>query len=288
VYFVTGDRERLDRVRDAQASLTHPDERFMLDAPTPAFAPHRSVTAGPNANSVLSATAEHGGRRWPLFFKPLAGVLLPNARAYGQDSLVDIGIHEVAAWWLARELGSPWSELVAPAVWLDPPGAQDIRASGPVILGMGGSAMLPEPGVGFDQLISDAAFFDALIGAQDRHDENLRAATPPPQLGLIDHGYAFARPGDLHNSYPTAGFFLRLRFGQQSFALGHGPILDYTGVGQLSPALGAHELAVITRLAADPSLLGVAELLPDDRAQAMRDRVSRMASTGEVLRAGSF
>ena len=124
--------------------------------------------------------------------KPLNGVRQSNAHAYGQDSLVDIGVHEVAAWWLAHELGSPWSELVAPAVWFDPPGATDIRESGPVVLGMGGSASLPQPGAGFDQLIADAAFFDALIGAQDRHDENLRAATPPPSLGLIDHGYAFA------------------------------------------------------------------------------------------------
>ena len=81
------------------------------------------------------------------------------------------------------------------------------------MLGMRGSASLPQPGAGFDQLIADAAFFEAPIGSQDRHDENLRASTPPPYLGLIDHGYAFARPGDYHNAYPTAGFFQRLRYG---------------------------------------------------------------------------
>src|SRR5271169_837951 len=154
LYFVPGDRQRLDCVRAAQPLLTHPDERFMLDAPTPAFAPHRSVTADPNVNDVLSGFADHEGRRWPLFFKPLSGVKPAAAHLYRQDSPVDVGIHEVAAWWLARELGSPWSELVAPAVWFDPPNAKDIRSSGPVILGMGGSALLPEPGVGFDRLIS--------------------------------------------------------------------------------------------------------------------------------------
>jgi hypothetical protein len=287
VYFVAGDRERLQCVRDAQASLKHPDERFMLDAPMPAYARHRSVTAGPNVNDVLSGMAEYRGRRWPLFFKPLNGIKPRAAHDYDQDSVVDLGIHEVAAWWLARELGPPWSELVAPSVWLDPPGATDIRSSGPVILGMGGSAELPEPGVGFDQLISDAAFFDALIGSQDRHDQNLRAEAPP-RLGLIDHGYAFARPDDLHNSYETAGFFLRMRFGQRRFPLRHGPVLDYSGVGALSPVLDSREREAITRLAADRGLLGVAQLLSDDRADAMRERVARMDSLGEVLRAGDF
>jgi hypothetical protein len=287
MYFVAGDRERLDRVRGAQASLTHPDERFMLDAPMPAYAPHRSVTADPNVNDVLSATADHDGRRWPLFFKPLSGVKLATARAYGQDSPVDVGIHEVAAWQLARELGLPWSEMVAPAVWHDPPGVADIRSSGPVILGMGGSALLPEPGAGFDRLVSDAAFFDALIGAQDRHDQNLRAQTPP-RLGLIDHGYAFARPGDLHNAYPTAGFFLRMRFGERRFRLPHGPVLDYSGVGPLSTSLDAREQDAIARLAGHRDLLGVAELLNDDRADALRDRVARMARSGQILRAGDF
>lgn len=287
VYFVAGDRERLQCVREAQASLTHADERFMLDAPTPAYKPHRSLSADPNVNDVLSGTAEHEGRRWPLFFKPLRGVRQTTAHAYGQDSLVDVGIHEVAAWRLARELGAPWSELVAPAVWFDPPGAPDIRASGPVVLGMGGSALLPEPGLGFDELISDAAFFDALIGAQDRHDQNLRAEAPA-RLGLIDHGYAFARPGDLHNPYETAGFFLQLRFGRRRFHPSYGPVLDYSAVGPLPTALDAHEQAAIALLSSDRGLLGVAELLSDERAQALRERVARMARSGEVLPAGDF
>lgn len=168
--------ERLQRVRDAQASLTHPDERFMLDAPTPAYAPHRSLTADPNVNDVLSGLVDHDGRRWPVFFKPISGVKPAAAHAYGHDSPVDVGIHEVAAWWLARELGPPWSEMVASAVWFDPSGAIDIRASGPVILGMGGSALLPQPGVGFDQLIADAAFFDALIGTGPPRPEPSRGS----------------------------------------------------------------------------------------------------------------
>ena len=260
----------------------------MLDAPPPNYEVHRSVAAGGSANSVLSGMAEYDGRRWPLFFKPVVGVNVTAASEYGHESPVDLGIHEVAAWWLARELGGPWSELVAPAVWFDPVGTSDIRLCGPVSLGMGGSALLPPPGSGFDQLISDAAFFDALIGSQDRHDQNLRAALPP-QLGLIDHGYAFARRGDPHNNYETAGFFLRLRFGQRHFAPRLGPELDYSGVGALSPALTAHEQAAIAKLQADRvDLLGVAQILSEERADALRGRVDRMASAGEVLREGDF
>lgn len=288
VYFVPGDRERLDRVRGSQAGLTHPDERFMLDAPTPRYEGHISLTAGPNVNSVYSGVTEYGGRKSRLFYKPLYGVEQSTARGYGQSSLIDVGINEVSAWRLARELGSPWQELVAPAVWFDPLEAIDIRLSGPVLLGMGGSAGMPQPGDGFDQLVSDAAFFDALIGAQDRHHQNLRAGLPP-SLGLIDHGFAFARPGDFHNTYPTAGFFQRLRWGQRVFPLRHGPVLDYSAVGPLSPELTDYERNAIAHLLADLSALpGLAELLPDDRAAALRDRVQRMDRTQEILPVADF
>jgi hypothetical protein len=288
VYFVAGDRERLDRVRDSQAGLTHPDERFMLDALTPVYQGHISATAGPNVNSVFSGVTELDGRKSRLFFKPLSGVDLPTAHGYGQDSVVDVGVHEVAAWRLARELGSPWRELATPAIWFDPPGALDIRASGPVLLGMSGSASLGQPGDGFDDLISDAAFFDALIGSQDRHHENLRTGLPP-SLALIDHGFTFARPLDFHNTYPTAGFFQRFRWGQRRFALRYGPVLDYSGVGTLSPELKSYEQRALESLMdGSGSLLGVAEILSDDRAAALRKRVTRMLGTKEILPAADF
>jgi hypothetical protein len=80
MYFVAGDRGRLNHVREAQPSLAHPEERFMLDAPTPAYAPHRSVTADPNVNDVLSGTAEYGGRRRTLCFKPLGVTVRSSLR----------------------------------------------------------------------------------------------------------------------------------------------------------------------------------------------------------------
>jgi len=56
---------------------------------------------------------------------------------------------------------------------------------------MGGYASLPQPGWASIGSSQTRAFFDAVIGAQDRHDHNLRAEMPP-RLALIDHGYAFA------------------------------------------------------------------------------------------------
>ena len=200
VYYVPGDRERLDRVRASHAGLTRSDERFLLDAPLPAFAQHRSKTPSVNVNSVLSGTTTHQGRTAPVFFKPLYGVDQTNAAGYDQDSVVDVGLHEIVAWRLARELGAPWDAMVAPAVWFDQPGAASIMDCGPLLLGVGQDMSMPEPGAGFDQLVSNAAFFDALVGHQDRHDQNLRSDAAPPALFLIDHGYSFARPGDYHNT----------------------------------------------------------------------------------------
>ena len=49
--------------------------------------------------------------------KPIFGIEATAAHVYDQDGPVDVALHEIAAWWLARELGSPWSGMVAPAVW---------------------------------------------------------------------------------------------------------------------------------------------------------------------------
>jgi hypothetical protein len=296
-YFFAGDGTRLERARALQQASTDPDERFLLDGTKTGFAPHISQTAqAANVNSVLSGDVALAGRSWRAYFKPTAGVSTSTASAYGHMSRIDVGLHEIVAWRLARALGEPWKSMVPPAVWWVPPGLPDppdaatIEGTGPLVLGLPGAAGLAPPGRGFDQLISDAAFFDALIGAQDRHHENLRSdPAPPPLLGLIDHGYAFARPGDLHNAYDTAGFFIKLRRGVRSFRrLGFSPV-HYSGVGQLSMTLANHERAALAALKADlRNLLGVAPLLEADRAEAMRERIRRMDASGEILREGDF
>lgn len=288
-YFAPGDRTRLDRVRRQQAGLSHPDECFLLDAPKPALADWKLHRTGHlTANAVYSEDVSHAGRTERIFYKPLRGVRTSTARDYGHDSPVDLGLHEVIVWRLARELGRPWADMVPPAVWYDPSG--DILDSGPLILGRGDVSQMPPPGTGFGQQVSDAAFFDSLIGHQDRHDENLRtSATPPPRLWLLDHGYAFARHGDPHN-WLLNGFFIRLRRGDRVYPVNPWLSLDYTAMSPLSMALQTpHETDAIAKLIADiTDLLGVAELLPDDRARAMRTRIDRMHRGGEILPEGDF
>ncbi len=80
-----------------------------------------------------------------------------------------------------------------------------------------------------------------------------------------------------------------MRYGQRRFAPQHGPVLDYTGLGALSPSLAPHEQAAVARLKADlTGLLGVAQLLPADRADALRDRVERMDRAQAILREADF
>ena len=79
-----------------------------------------------------------------------------------------------------------------------------------------------------------------------------------------------------------------IRWGQRLFALRHGPVLDYGGVGPLSPSLTGYEQEAIARLTGNPGLLGLAEILPDDRAAALHDRVLRMERAQEILPAADF
>ena len=65
--------------------------------------------------------------------------------------------------------------------------------------------------------------------------------------------------------------------------------MDYSGVGWLSPGLAPHEQTAIARLSADPTgLLGVGQLLPANRADALHDRVERMDRAQMILREGDF
>lgn len=289
MYFVSGDKQRLDALRALQAATRHVDEQFLLTAALTQYRAYGPQTANAGVNSIYVADAVLGPRHELVFHKPIGGADVTAAALYDHHSPVDLALHEVIAWRLADALGSPWRELAPVVVWHDPPGIADIRHAGPLIREHPGAAGIATPGTGFDTLVHDAAFFDALIGCQDRHDSNMRSESFPPRLGLIDHGFAFALPNHRHNGYPTAGFFLRLRHGQRRFRVSRMVALDYSGIGSMSPTLAPYEQAALDRLKADLSgLLGIAQLLPDDRADALRDRVLRMDARGEVLGVGEF
>jgi hypothetical protein len=109
-----------------------------------------------------------------------------------------------------------------------------------------------------------AAFFDALVAQQDRHAGNWR--WDGERLALIDHGYAFARPGDILNH-------------SELVAARHSH-----GAG----ALLAEERQALTRLFGDPALLGMTSFLEPERARALADRAQLMLTRDEVLRLGEF
>ena len=98
-----------------------------------------------------------------------------------------------------------------------------------------------------------AGFFDRLIGQQDRHAGNY--LVDERGLTLIDHGFAFSKPGDRLN----AAYLMVYRT-------------------QASPALRPNERDALTRLLASPDVLGLRGLLPADRLEAMLQRARDMLS----------
>lgn len=236
-------------VRSAQGGSTV--EREMLDwdyqgPPAP--------TTSPGVNATKQLRLANG---WVVFHKPFNGVRVDVAVAYGQSDETP-PLHEAVAWRLAFALGSPWSELVVPCVLREHDG-QD------------GSLSLQAPGWPGDPAPTEnptwclpAAFWDSLVAQQDRHSGNWR--WDGQRLSLIDHGYAFALPGDILN---------------------HTKLVKARHDGGAAP-LVAEERQALDRLLGGADLLGIADLLTDDRAQALRDRAGRMRARDEILGPGEF
>lgn len=215
--------------------------------------------------SAVAAQYAHGGtnetRRVSLdngmvgYHKPFDGLDDDLAVAFGQSSAQQ-SVHEAAAWQLASKMGPPWSEMVPPCV---------IREIG----GRLGSFALERPGlpkVRYPENVPEwreAGFYDALIGQQDRHSRNYLVAGD--RLALIDHGYAFARSGDVLNYSNLVG-------------MRH----------DTDPVLSHGERQVLDRLLASPDLLGMRSILEPKRADALRARALQMRSTGRVLPPGEF
>lgn len=250
--------ELRDQIQVAMSQQgTHRDERALLDG-----TPETVVTlkrAGRSTGAPDSGSGPTGGtnttRRIELsngatgYFKPFDGVREDLATGFGQDSSQQ-SLHEAAAWQLAREMGPPWSEVVPPVV---------IRE----VNGELGSFALARPGK--DMVMApwhtgewrQGAFFDSLIGQQDRHPGNYLVSGD--RIALIDHGYTFARPGDYQN---------------YTWLAGHRSLSE--------PALSYDERQVLQRLVASPNLMGLRSMLQPSRAEALKVRAERMLSTGTI------
>jgi hypothetical protein len=236
-------------VKAAQGAL--PIEQQLLGE---AFSgpPAPTSTPGVNATKLLALA---GGQ--VVFHKPFSGVHVANALAYGQTDETP-PLHDAVGWRLALELGSPWQDLVAPCVLRDHAGDD-------------GALSLQAPGWPGDPAPTQnpiwclpAAFFDSLIAQQDRHAGNWR--WDGSRLTLIDHGYAFALPGQILNHTDLV-----------AARHSHG-----------AAALLQEERDALERLLGDLELLGLARFLLVDRARALADRARRMLARDEVLQPGEF
>jgi hypothetical protein len=198
------------------------------------------------------------------FHKPFTGVDVALADDFGHEDPDQVPVNEAAAWRLAAALGKPVSRLVCVCVLRTiayEPGSLSLRVPGePWSVCDGRQAGLSE--IPFQA--GAAAFFDSLVAQQDRHNGNF--FFDGETLGLIDHGFTFARPGD-HLNYTNIVEW-RHHYGD--------------------PTLTTWEHAALDRLLAGRDLLGLRAMLQPDRAAALEDRAQRIKTSGRILPPGRY
>lgn len=250
----SGLQAQVQSVLDQQGG--HRDERALLEG-TPVKV--RQLARSSSYGTAGSPGAPRGGtnttQRVELdngvtgYFKPCSGERRDLASGFGQDSHQQ-SIHEAAAWRLASQMGPPWSEIVPPVAMREVGGEM-------------GSFALERPGRNMSMSPwhcpewREAAFFDSLIGQQDRHPGNYLVAGD--RLQLIDHGYTFACPDDARNY----SWFVTKRV-------------------QECPALTYQEREVLQRVVSSPELLGLRSILQPERAEALKSRAEEMLARGEI------
>jgi hypothetical protein len=192
------------------------------------------------------------------YFKPFSGLNQSTATAFGQDAAVQ-PLHETAAYQLARDLGSPWSRMVPQCVLRQVEG----RLGSVIEQATGDPPYQASAPVSYAEVCA-AAFFDAVIGQQDRHEGNF-FVTQSGRIELVDHGFTFARDGDALNWSE----FVRLR-------------------QAIRPRLIDPERAALDRMINSSDLLGIADVIGADRAFAMRRRIMVMRSIDAVPQPGVY
>lgn len=243
-----------DRYRElAGQQGNHPLEDDLLYSEVDHWEP--SITS---SNRIEPVVLKSGTK---ATYKPWDGLSLNVAHMYGH-SLNSTMMAECAAWRLASALGPPVEALVPVCVWRDlTPNTGSLAEWRPGRELLGGRVIQNAP----DQAWA-AAFFDALVGQQDRHESNLLWSPTLDGLGLHDNGYTFARPGDHRNS----SFFVGARWA-------HG-----------DQALAQEEEDALRKLLGSSDLHGLALCLEDDRAQALADRARRMLDSGTLLQPNEY
>ena len=193
------------------------------------------------------------------FFKRFCDQKPNLCRQYKQDRIEAV-LNEVTAWRLAFATGDPWRQMLPTAV---------LRK----IENLGGALINEKPGRVNDPALANvmgqvmaAGFWDGLIGNQDRNMRNYRYDADSNSLGLIDHAFAFARPGDPFNA---SAFLAGRRL-------------------QAGATLAERELEALEALLDSGDLHGLRDCLPTDRADALEDRARRMMNTRLLPGLGAF
>ena len=228
-------------------------ENNLIYLPVTSYTQHQTASPGAFPVSTFHVGLDN---RLEAFHKPFDHVVVAQANFYGHHHR-EPPIHECVAWRLAHAIGPPLDELVAPVV---------MRECGP---GNWGSLTARQAGVGRtlepiqgrrDQCLS-AAFFDALIGQQDRHLGNFRWDANSSHLGLFDHGFAFALPGDLFN----ASFFVEWRWDSNLESL------EQWEIEALEVLLRSHDVH------------GLTEMLQAPRVDRLQERARTMLEDGVIF-----
>jgi hypothetical protein len=246
-----------ERVNELQAATAEgsPLEGLLTNEQILATSPNE--TANPGASKTYLVVFQS---RRQAIFKPFAGQH-PSVCANFQQDRFEAITHEVAAWRLAHALGGHWEQLIPTAVLRD---LGEIGA-GVLINWREGS---PDAAV-FEEAhaqVHAAAFWDALVGQQDRHARNFRYDRDVRRLALIDNAFTFARPNDLNN----AAIFLARRRAENAAKLSSGE------KDALEAVLGSTDL------------LGIRRFIATDRVEAFETRANKMLERGMLPLPGAF
>jgi hypothetical protein len=232
----------------------HSDEEFLTHA-----ALTLTTTEIGSTNKVYAVEDDHGAK--VAVFKPRDGLSLNTAKVYDQTRNSAL-IAEAVAWQVAKALGPPFCDVVAPCVLRQLGG----RVGALTIWRAGAAPDALAYTDGRDQALT-AGLFDAIIGQQDRNDSNYLWDPSRDELALIDHGYSFARHND--------------RQGNSVFCLWR----HHQGAAGLTP----EEVDALRAFAAASGQLGRIEAcLEPARAQALCLRVEDMRDTQRLLQPMDF
>ena len=186
-----------------------------------------------------------------------------QALAQYDHTPISTTISECAAWQLAKQLGAPWNELVVPTVMKFPEHPEThVHMVGAASVFRGGDVARQGFYTVVSEQVSSAAFFDALIGQQDRNKGNVLWYEARQVIYLIDHSFSFARAGANHG----AADLVQWRWS-------HG-----------SRDLIGDELEALTRLLESGDLMTLRRFLAPERADALEARARRMRDTGKMVR----